>query len=172
MAKFKCDTCGQFHDGLPMDLAFARPADFFKIPPDERSSRIKMNDDLCVIDDAEFIVRGVLELPIIDSEERFSWGIWAIISEQDFKRYLELWDSDEADKEPPFAGKLSGGIKVYPESDLLDVKVKLQSGNKRPLFITETIDNQLGIDQNNGITMAQVHRVIEQMMPHLFDESS
>jgi hypothetical protein len=29
---FKCGVCGQEHNELPMDIAFRKPEDYFKVP--------------------------------------------------------------------------------------------------------------------------------------------
>jgi hypothetical protein len=80
-----------------------------------------------------------------------------------------LWHAESVDDEPPFAGKLSGGIKYYPDSDLLDVAVYLQPAGKRPLFKVVSDKHSLGIDQREGITMTKVHRFLEDFMPGFFD---
>jgi len=158
--KFKCAFCGREHDKLLRDLAYLHPADIFEIPEHERSQRIKMNDDLCEIDDSDFYVRGVLSLPIRDSTEEFRWGVWAKINKVDFDRYIELWDSDLAAAEPAFIGLLSGGIAIYPDSDGLEVQVRLQTGNQRPRFYVVSEDHPLGIDQRKGITEEKAHEFV------------
>ena len=152
-----CPQCGKVHDELPLDLAYQRPADYFKIPESERTARIDINDDICIIDASEFYVRGVLELPIKDTDKSFGWGVWARVNKSDLRRYFELWNVENTENEPPFEGKLSGGLKYYPDSDLLDVTVHLQPKAKRPLFKVISNDHPLGIDQKEGITMEKVH---------------
>ena len=171
MAGFTCGVCGQIHPGLPMDLAYQRPADYFKVPADERARRVKLNSDLCVIDDQEFYVRGVLALPVQDSTDEFRWGIWARVEADDFARYVELYDIEVVDGEPPFRGRLAGGIKSYPGSDMLEVTVQLQSGGQRPLFVVADREHPLGRDQAEGISMERVHGFIEDAMPGYFDQS-
>jgi len=165
-----CPQCGKVHGELPLDLAYRRPADCFKIPEDERGERIRINDDLCVIDGQEFYIRGVLELPIKDTAERFAWGIWARVIEADYERYLELWDVESVEGEAPLEGELSGGVKSYPGSDLLPVTIHLQPNNQRPLFKVKSLTVPLGIDQRDGITMEKVHQFLEDFMPSFFNE--
>ena len=59
MSEFVCGTCGKEHSSLPMDLAHRKPLDYFEIPESQRAERIWINDDLCVIDDERFFIRGV-----------------------------------------------------------------------------------------------------------------
>lgn len=161
MTNFTCATCGKVHEGLPMDLAYKRPADYFKIPEQDRQSRIKLSEDLCSIDDKEFFIRAVLELPVKDNEDNFRWGTWAQISQDDFFKYLRLWDADGVESEPPFKGILSGGVNYYPDTDLMEVKVHLRSKGQRPLFGVVSEEHPLGIDQREGITLHRVQEIIE-----------
>ena len=172
MVGFTCSVCGQVHPGLPMDLAYQRPADYFKVPAAERARRVKLTSDLCVIDETEFYIRGVLALPVKDSTDEFRWGVWARVEASDFARYVELYDVEVVDDEPPFHGRLSGGIKSYPGSDMLEVTVHLQSGGQRPLFVVVDKAHPLGSDQAEGISMERVHGFIEDAMPGYFDQSS
>ncbi len=165
MTNYTCGICGKVHDELLMDIAIMRPLDYFKVPDKERKRRVKYTEDLCSIDDKEFFIRGILALPVKDSEEEFRWGAWALISEDDFNRYLELWDADDVGDEPPFVGWVAGGIPAYPDTDRLEVKVRLQSGNQRPRFQLVSDQHPLGRDQREGITMEKVHGFIEHFMP-------
>lgn len=160
---FTCGFCGQYHDDMALDIALVRPAEYFTVPEEEREARVFFDPDFCVIDNKVFVIRGVLPLPIQGSEEAFRWGVWAVVSEQDFKRYFELWDAPDAHEEPPFLGRLSGGINSYAESDLLPVKVQLQSDDMRPIFTVISEEHPLGADQRHGIPPAKVHQWIEMM---------
>jgi hypothetical protein len=165
MAAYRCGTCGMQHDELLMDMSYQRPADYFKIPEDERIKRIWMNaeanTDVCVIDNNEFYVRGILALPLRDSQKEFRWGVWARIEVQDFKHYLELWETDDVAGEPPFRGLLSGGVRDYAGSDTLEVTVHLQQNGQRPRFFVVSEEHPLGIAQRVGITMDEVHAFVE-----------
>jgi hypothetical protein len=161
---YKCDICGKTHNGLPMDMSHKNPADYFEVPPSEREKRIQKTDDVCVIDDKEFYIRGILPLPVIDSTDEFRWGVWARVEEQDFKTYLKYWDGNIPENLLPLSGHLSGGMKDYPESDMLPVEIHLQSGNQRPVFRVLSDKTQLGFDQQKGISMAKVHSFVELLL--------
>ncbi len=92
--KYKCSICGKEHNALPLDMAYHRPADYFKVPRAECADRIwfdaETNPDLCVIDNFRFYIRGVLAVPIQNVADEFRWGTWAEVEEQNFNRYLEL----------------------------------------------------------------------------------
>lgn len=167
MPSYKCPTCGREHDALPMDLAYRRPADYFKIPEGERATRIRIDADLCTIDFREFYIRGVLPLPLRNRSDEFRWGVWARVSEDDFFHYVELWDAEIALNEPPLTGYLSGGIRDYAQSDGLEVKAYLQSKGMRPRFTVVSEEHPLGRDQRSGITMERVHEFVAPFLDEL-----
>ncbi len=165
MTSYTCGICGNIHSELPMDIAIMHPLDYFKVPDHELKRRVKFTEDLCSIDDKEYFIRGILELPVKDAHEGFRWGTWALVSEEDFNKYLKLWHADDVEDELPFVGWLAGGIPDYPHSDRLEVSVHLQSGNQRPRFQVVSDQHRLGIDQKQGITMENVHGFVERFMP-------
>jgi hypothetical protein len=156
MKTFRCETCGKEHGTLPLDLGYDHPADYFRIPEREREQRIIYNGDLCSIDKKEHYARGILALPVKGGDQEFRWGVWARIQAEHLKRYLALWNSDDAAQEPPFPGQLSGGIPIYPNTDGLAVEVKLLV-RMRPRFYVVDSDHSLGIAQRQGVSWDDVH---------------
>ena len=57
---YLCRGCGKYHDELPMSYGSPVPDYFYDIPSEEQENRIEMNDDLCVIDDEHFFIRGCI----------------------------------------------------------------------------------------------------------------
>jgi hypothetical protein len=90
----KCPTCGEEHKLL--DPIFRRPDAVVTLSEAERKSRVKENDDLCVIraQDAEpadrYFVRCLLPVRLLDATSGINWGIWAEVAEADFRR---IWGS-------------------------------------------------------------------------------
>src|SRR5262249_51595300 len=80
--------------GLP-DLGFNVPDPWFNVPEDERANRIKLDADLCVIDDQEFYIRGVVQIPILDCEQTLGIGVWVSQKEENFRTYIDNYDSSE-----------------------------------------------------------------------------
>jgi hypothetical protein len=163
MAKLRCETCGKEHSTLPLDLGFDHPADYFRIPAPDRERRIVYNGDLCSIDKNEHYARGILALPIKGGDQEFRWGVWARIERASLKRYLDLWESDDAASEPKFPGALSGGVPVYPNTDGLAVEVQLVV-RKRPRFFVLDPDHPLGIAQREGVSWEEVHGFVERLL--------
>ncbi|HEY9763136.1 MAG TPA: DUF2199 domain-containing protein [Trichocoleus sp.] len=143
-----------------MDLSYQRPADVFKIPANERHQRIRMNEDLCIIDDAEFYVRGVLALPVHEIADSFRWGLWAQVDKESFDYYRAHWNILSTDHLKTLSGLLSGGISAYPNSDQLLVAIHLQANNQRPRFVVLDQKHPLGEAQQGGISLHDVARFV------------
>ena len=161
---FICQTCGQFHEGLPMDFGSEAPAAYYSIPPEERAARCELTADLCVIDETEFFVRGCLEIPVVGGEGPFTWGVWTSLSKQSFQRMAELWESPERDGEPPFFGWLCTSLPLYPVTLLLKTHVHTRPLGQRPFVELEANDHPLAIEQRQGITMDRVRQIAEALL--------
>jgi len=164
MTTFKCPECGKIHDLSQAALVFRAPRHAAELSRalsrDAFAARVQLNSDLCCIDEKLYFIRGVLEVPVKDLDGTFEWGLWALVDQADFKRYVELWDADIDADEPPFIGWLSGSPLEYPEADMTEVAVHMRSNGMRPLFVVTASDQPLGIAQREGIGPAQVHQFI------------
>jgi hypothetical protein len=89
-----CGTCGKFHAELPMEFGTDAPLLFYSIPANERESRCNLTSDLCNVDE-HFFIRGCLEIPVVDGDGPFVWGIWASLSRENLGipafGCMELW---------------------------------------------------------------------------------
>jgi hypothetical protein len=164
MTRFKCSQCGQEHEGFPA-LAYDKPVDFYRVPEGERPRRVKWTPDLCVIDKKQFIIRAVLQLPILDYDGTLDFGIWVEVAQKDFERYLKIWKDLDVSHEPPVAGTLSGGIKMYPESHHLAVFAR-HVARKRPLITVISEQHPLGYDQRHGITLDRATEIVHILLPN------
>src|SRR5689334_21306377 len=97
---FTCHVCGEWHEGLPLDYGYDAPqhwSEKLKANPDSF-----LNSDYCVIEKQHYFVRGILEIPIVGSEESFRWGVWTTLSKTNFDRMIELSDDPKLLEEPPY----------------------------------------------------------------------
>ena len=83
---FRCSVCGEEHPGPPLVYDTDAPAYWYGLPPEEREERAELTSDQCVIDGQHFFLRGNLEIPILDSQEKLVWGVWVSVSEESFWR--------------------------------------------------------------------------------------
>jgi hypothetical protein len=164
--KYRCHICGNEHDGLP-DVGADRPDPFWIIPEDERSRRISLTSDTCQIDGSQFYVRGLIRLPIRDSDERFGIGVWVSHQEDNFRAYVQQPDSPTIG---PFFGWLSNNISFYAEETLnLKAMAHFRSGGLRPRLELEPTDYPLAIDQRNGITLEKAWEIVHFYHSELVD---
>jgi hypothetical protein len=160
---FVCSTCGQWHAGLPLDWGFSAPIYWYQISEKERSSKDHLSGDFCVIGGKDFFVRGVIEIPIVGSEEVFKWGVWVTLSQPHFDRMTELWNDSRIVEEPRYFGWLSNKIPIY--ADTLNLKTHIYSKDvkHRPSIELETTDHPLAVEQSSGITYERVEEIAAQM---------
>src|ERR1051326_335320 len=69
--EYRCSTCGETHYDLP-HIGLEYPDYYFGVPEEEQASRIKLTSDTSIIDDQDFFIRGVIEIPVHD----YSPNIW------------------------------------------------------------------------------------------------
>ena len=160
-----CRCCGKQFNTLPLDFAFHSPDQWVSIPETERKTRVKKNDDICIIDDKDRFVRGCLEVPIAGSNEVFIYGVWVSVSESSLKRIVELWDAEYVADEPPFFGWLCNTISIYPPTMHLKTNLHLRSSNQRPLIELEPTDHPLAVEQRDGISLERAQKIVAALMP-------
>jgi hypothetical protein len=163
MRQIKCHRCEELHDIDDMDIGFMRPDEFLRVPKEEREQRCKSTDDVCTIDDSDFYLRGILPVPVMDGQE-FAWGVWARVSEEDFKRYLELWDDELQGREPPFAGEIANSIPGYDETIGVSVSIQLIGASSRPTFTVNDKQHRLFGDQQKGVSYDRVLEFLDRFL--------
>ena len=161
---FHCATCGKRHDHLPMEFGADAPAFYNSIPKVERESRCELNEDLCVIDDEFFFIRGCLDLPVIDHDEPFVWGVWVSLSKDSIKRCYEIRDQEGRESESPFFGWLSTTLPLYPETLNLKTHVHTRPIGTKPFIELEPTDHPLAVEQREGITMDRVREIAARLL--------
>lgn len=159
VARYTCATCGEEHEGLP-DLAFDSPYYFGTIPEAERARRAVLTSDTCVIDDEDFFVRVCLPIPIHGTQAEFVWGVWVSLSEVNFRRYVELYDSDPPEGEGPYFGWFCNTLPGYPETLSLKTNVHLQRKGQRPRIDLEPTDHPLAVHHRNGIALPDLLKIL------------
>src|ERR1700729_3347871 len=116
MRGYRCRCCGKQHDELPMHYGAAAPAIWFMIPESERHKRCHLSSDQCIVDDKHFFVMANLEIPVAGIEDRFSWDVWVSLSQENFERACELWQTKGRESESPYFGWLSTMLPGYPDT--------------------------------------------------------
>jgi hypothetical protein len=144
-----------------MHYGAAAPALWSTIPEAEREERAMLSPDLCLIDEQHAFIVGNLELPVLDSDEPFSWDVWVSLSLPHFKRAFQLWEQPERVAEPPYFGWLSTSLPGYPETLHLKTMVHTREVGRRPRIELEQTDHPLAVEQRQGISLARVQEIAE-----------
>jgi len=155
MFRFKCTSCGKWHEGMPTFGAIA-PLYFYAIGAEERDNRCILGTDTCIVDNEHFFVRGCLEIPVHGETEPFVWGVWVSLSKDNFDRFLACFESQERSHIGPFFGWLSAEFPFYPSAENLKTRVHLRNNGIRPYIELEPTDHPLALEQRNGISTDRV----------------
>ncbi|SDT82235.1 hypothetical protein SAMN05216371_7043 [Streptomyces sp. TLI_053] len=158
-----CACCAEQHDGPP--LSYGSPAPTGWKPRYARRRDSELTPDQCVIKGREFYVHGLIEIPVRDTGETFSWGVWVSLSEPNFARAHDLWEDLAREQEPPYFGWLVTELPVYPRSTLLlKTHVLTRAVGLRPLIELEPTDHPLAVEQREGITAERVRAFADQLL--------
>lgn len=154
--RYKCTSCEELHSGLP-DISYAAPIHW----SDEAIPHGSYLDaDICVIEDRDFFLRCLLEIPIRSTDTRLGWGVWSSVSRESFQLYRT--DVAPGDDLPgPFFGWFSNRLPGYAETLNLKCSLSLRELNLRPMLELEPTDHPLAVDQREGITIERALELIE-----------
>lgn len=161
---FVCKTCGEYHAELPMEYGADAPTPYYAIPAEQRESRCDLTSDLCIIDEQHFFIRGCLEIPVVDGDGPFTWGVWCSLSKENFERTIEMWNAEGRENEPPYFGWLFTALPLYPETLHLKTNVHTCRLGQRPCVELEPTDHPLAVEQRDGITVARIRNIAEVLL--------
>ncbi|MFC4034450.1 DUF2199 domain-containing protein [Streptomyces polygonati] len=155
---FTCSHCGDRHAKPPMGYSTMAPDVWdprFETDPDST-----LSSDQCVIKSSHFFIRGLIEIPVIGSEDVFSWGVWVSVSKDNFAQALEVWNTEGREAEKPYFGWLSTELALYSESTTnLKTNAHTRPVGRRPFIELEPTDHPLAIEQRKGITPDRVREI-------------
>lgn len=163
-AGFHCQRCGQFHEELPMAYGAPAPIYYYQVDETERSTRCELYQEHCVIDDQFYFIRGCLEIPVIDSDQVFDWGVWCSLSRESYQMVFDSWNSEDRTALQPLFGWLSTSIPFYEETVNLKSLVHIRSVGIRPFVELEPTNHPLAVEQRQGITLDRIREIAERML--------
>ena len=124
-----CSKCGITHYELP-DIGFKAPDHW----SEEYANKpgCLLTEDLCIIEERDYFIRGVISIPILNTSGNFGWGVWITQKDENFLNYKNKFH--ECDFGPYF-GWLSTCIQYYAESTInLKTRARFRGGNLRPII--------------------------------------
>lgn len=161
---FHCRSCGQFHHELPMSYRAPAPIYYYQVDETERSTRCELSEEHCVIDGQHFFLRGCLEIPVVDSDQLFEWGVWCSLSPESYQKVVDSWNSEDRIELEPLFGWLSTSIPFYDDTINLKSLVHIRSVGIRPFVELEPTDHPLAVEQRQGITLDRVREIAERVL--------
>jgi hypothetical protein len=144
-----------------MSYGFEAPASWWGLPEDERKSRSELSSDQCIIDGNDYFLKGLIEIPVIDTADRFNWTVWVSVSEASFQRASRLWREAGRETEPPFFAWLNTALPMYRDTINLKTMVHTRPVGRRPLIELEPTDHPLAVDQRDGVTLSRIQEIAE-----------
>jgi hypothetical protein len=160
---FRCDACGSEHAGMPT-FGFSFPIDYMDVPEQERTQRTFLTEDLCVIDDKAYFVRGCLELPVHGTADPFVWGVWLSVGEDDFFDFQDLLGVESRAQHAPMEGRLASPPGPYPDSTHLGARLLFRDSGLRPLVQLHPANHPLVREQREGISKARLAEIYDYMV--------
>lgn len=161
---YTCHSCGAHHPELPLSYFVPLPDAVTWLPEAERATRCMILDEICVIDNEYFFIRGNIEIPVQGQRTPFGWTVWTSLSRANFERALRLWESPDRAQEPPYFGWLNNHLPPYPSTIDLATHVHTRAVGIRPSVELEPTDHPLAVEQRDGITLARVEEIAEIML--------
>jgi hypothetical protein len=127
--------------------------------------RGELGEEQCVIANEAFFVRGLIRLPVSDADQDFEWGVWVSLSEQNFARANELWETPGREREEPYFAWVATALPLYSPTTLnLKAHVHTRPVGLRPMVELESTDHPLAVEQREGITLARVQQIAESLL--------
>lgn len=166
--RWKCSSCDDWHTGPCLDFGYDSPHYWLKKHQKENDSRSRrsekcktfLDENYCAIEDRDFFVRGIIELPIIGTAENLAWGVWGSLSRENFAVLLRAdKDAKRAELAPMFSW-LSTRIHEYPDTLILKMYAHIQKPGLRPKFELEPTDHPLALEYHKGITPERVKEIM------------
>ncbi|MFE9966441.1 DUF2199 domain-containing protein [Streptomyces sp. NPDC005525] len=134
-------------------------------PDFENDPDSMLSSDQCVIKGQHYFISGLIEIPVIGSEDVFSWGVWVSLSRENFARALEVWNTEGREAEKPYFGWLSTELALYSEgTGNLKTNAHTRPVGRRPFIELEPTDHPLAVEQRTGMTQDRVREIAMEML--------
>ncbi len=90
------------------------------------------------------------------------WGVWVSLSEDNFNRYVETYDSPET--EDCHFGWFCNDLPYYENTFALKTHVHPRAGRDRPYIKLEDTSHPLSVDFHQGISIKRAQKIVQAFM--------
>ena len=161
-----CASCDGVHSGLPA-LAMHRPYVWTHGEAKEPNSSLRLDgnflsEDFCVIEGKDYIVRCVLEVPIIGLEHPFDFGVWSTLSKENFEAYIETFDIGLEQAGEPCFSWLCNDLTFFGKTVSEKAWIIPQANRQRPKVELANESHPLYKAQKNGLAASELVEIFEQ----------
>jgi hypothetical protein len=155
-AEWTCGTCDQAHRGM-FDLACDHPDPWTGGREHEPNSALDLerdflSDDFCIIGGEHFLVRCVLEIPVLGLEDKFAFGCWGSLKKETFESYVGHFDAGTLPEAGPWWSWLCNRLKPFMEDQVVGCWMFPQPGRQRPVLRVDDANHSLARAQDEGIS--------------------
>lgn len=106
------------------------------------------------------MIRCVLPIPVIGVQGDFGFGCWSTLSQENFDKYIDGFDSGEYADMGPWSGWLMNQLATFTDGkEPLPVLVQPRTERQRPLLFVQDDYHPLAIAQEEGITSERMLEV-------------
>ena len=151
----KCGCCGKEAGDFTFDKTYQMPDVIWNLDEAVRAERAAIHGDFCRLND-DYVLRGMVYLPLIGADRCFGWGLWAEVGKEEFFNYFENYENDNSSSSP-FVGRMANSIPFYSETNGIALNIKLGDETLRPIFYGTEQGHLLFKEQNSDVNLERVH---------------
>jgi hypothetical protein len=139
--RYRCPCCGQPVQGV-LDVGYDHPDAWRHVSYRKNGGTVMVGQDVltadfCSIGD-QFHLRGLLSLPVRNTDARFAFGPWARVSAETFRAYHAAFGTEEETRLGHHSGVLANELPGFPNSANLQLSIHFVGGTGRPQFVLPT----------------------------------
>lgn len=140
---------------LDLQVQLAAPLQYQALTPSQRHNA-RLENDVCVIGDKLHLVRGTLEIPVLDAHSSLALRLWAMLEPPEFRRATA-----EGARPPavPLHGWLASELPGYEHLAMRAVDVYVREAG-RLFFALRPCDHPLYTEQSTGIDTARAYEIV------------
>lgn len=170
--RWKCGSCDEWHSGPCLDFSYdwpvywtdahrelSRNAGEFSYDSQGRPDTF-LDEDYCAIEDRDFFVRGIINLPIVGTNESLRWGVWGSLSRENFEKLIRMHEDPKRAELSAMFSWLSTRIPEYPDTLNLKMYTNIQEPGWRPFFELEPSEHLLSREYHRGISPERVKEIM------------
>lgn len=175
--EFECPCCGQTFGGV-FDIGYDHPDPWphGNLMDTDKDILVvgehKLSSDLCVFDGGYYI-RCTLPLPILGTDQTFSYGVWGSVKDENYDAYISAWQKDDYSVFPGCFACLMNDLPGWPSEDWLPCDLETGESSDRPVLWVHEDKHPLATAQREGITFDRLLDLYAaagtDIRPHLAD---